>query len=127
MITILSPVNVREDTTTTSWTLNLSGPGLNAPSASSARGIPTKHPAVTGQWIPKIDSLCIMSISRSCFTFRFCYSCIITWLNEGRTCPKDNSSLGEGDIFPDAMAHREILQLSVSCEGLSYVMLSKDY
>lgn len=46
---------------------------------------------------------------------RFCYSCIITWLNEGRTCPKDNSSLGEGDIFPDAMAHREILQLSVRC------------
>ena len=48
---------------------------------------------------------------------RFCYSCIITWLNEGRTCPKDNSSLGEGDIFPDAMAHREILQLSVSSRG----------
>lgn len=46
---------------------------------------------------------------------RFCYSCIITWLNEGRTCPKDNCSLGEGDIFPDAMAHREILQLLVKC------------
>ncbi len=27
---------------------------------------------------------------------RFCYSCILTWLNEGRTCPKDNCSLGEG-------------------------------
>ena len=57
MITILSPVNVREDTTTTSWTLNLSGPGLNAPSASSARGIPTKRLAVTGQWTPKL-TLC---------------------------------------------------------------------
>lgn len=29
---------------------------------------------------------------------RFCYSCIITWLNEGRTCPKDNCSLGEGKL-----------------------------
>ena len=28
---------------------------------------------------------------------RFCYSCILTWLNEGKTCPKDNCSLGEGN------------------------------
>ena len=55
MITNLSPD--REDTTTTSWTLNLSGPGLNAPSASSARGTHTKRLAVTGQWIPKIAIL----------------------------------------------------------------------
>ena len=27
---------------------------------------------------------------------RFCYSCIVTWLDEGKTCPKDNCSLGEG-------------------------------
>ena len=46
---------------------------------------------------------------------RFCYSCILTWLNEGRTCPKDNCSLGEGDISADTMAHREIMQLLVHC------------
>lgn len=46
---------------------------------------------------------------------RFCRSCILTWLNEGKTCPHDNCSLGEGDIFPDAMAHREIMQLMVKC------------
>ena len=46
---------------------------------------------------------------------RFCYSCILTWLNEGRTCPKDACSLGEGDIFADTIAHREILQLMVKC------------
>ena len=26
----------------------------------------------------------------------FCYSCILTWINEGRKCPHDNCSLGEG-------------------------------
>ena len=25
---------------------------------------------------------------------RFCHSCILTWLSEGRTCPDDNCSLG---------------------------------
>ncbi len=28
---------------------------------------------------------------------RFCYSCILTWLREGKTCPKDNCTLGEGE------------------------------
>ena len=27
--------------------------------------------------------------------FRFCHSCILTWLEDGKTCPDDNSSLGE--------------------------------
>ena len=27
--------------------------------------------------------------------FRFCHSCIITWLEDGKTCPGDNSTLGE--------------------------------
>ena len=34
----------------------------------------------------------------------FCYSCILTWINEGRKCPHDNSSLGEGvskSSYPD--------------------------
>jgi len=44
---------------------------------------------------------------------RFCYSCIMTWLGEGKTCPHDNSSLGEGDIFPDTIANREIMQLLI--------------
>lgn len=51
---------------------------------------------------------------------RFCYSCIMTWLNEGKTCPDDNCSLGEGDIFADAMAHREIMQLRVRCPNTAY-------
>jgi len=47
--------------------------------------------------------------------FRFCYSCIMTWLSEGKTCPHDNSSLGEGDIFPDTIAYRDIMQLEINC------------
>ena len=46
-------------------------------------------------------------------SLRFCYSCIMTWLGEGKTCPHDNSSLGEGDIFPDTIANREIMQLLI--------------
>lgn len=46
---------------------------------------------------------------------RFCHSCIITWLEDGKTCPGDNSTLGEGEIFPDTIANREILQLLVRC------------
>ena len=30
---------------------------------------------------------------------RFCHSCILTWLNEGKTCPHDNCSLGEGMTY----------------------------
>ena len=48
--------------------------------------------------------------------FRFCYSCIMTWLSEGKTCPHDNSSLGEGDIFPDTIAYRDIMQLEIKYE-----------
>ena len=29
---------------------------------------------------------------------RFCYTCILTWLNEGNTCPHDNCTIGEGLI-----------------------------
>ena len=54
----------------------------------------------------------------------------MTWLNEGKTCPDDNCSLGEGDIFPDTMAHREILQLKVRCpnvkEGCDVTMAVAD-
>ena len=31
--------------------------------------------------------------------FRFCHSCIITWLEDGKTCPGDNSTLGEVDHY----------------------------
>ena len=45
-------------------------------------------------------SICLLALrdpyQTSC-GHRFCYSCIITWINEGRTCPHDNSSLGEGE------------------------------
>ena len=27
---------------------------------------------------------------------RFCYTCILTWLSEGKTCPHDNCTIGEG-------------------------------
>jgi TNF receptor-associated factor 6 len=48
---------------------------------------------------------------------RFCHSCIRAWLAEGRTCPEDGCSLGEGDIFPDGIAEREIRQLAVRCRA----------
>jgi len=46
---------------------------------------------------------------------RFCKSCIATWLTEGKTCPDDNTQLNENDIFPDAIASREISQLDIKC------------
>ena len=46
-------------------------------------------------------------------THRFCHSCIMTWLSEGRTCPDDNTTLTPDHIFPDSIARREIQQLSV--------------
>ena len=54
-------------------------------------------------------------IGKNCF--RFCYSCLITWLSEGRTCPEDNTPLNVEDIFPDTIADREIQQLRVRCAG----------
>ena len=123
------PYHFRAGTTTILLTLSPTGPGSSVPSASSARGTLTRRHAGTGQCplscvilkkyteVKKSVLLLSSVINQNHWTFRFCYSCIITWLNEGRTCPKDNSSLGEGDIFPDAMAHREILQLSVSSRG----------
>jgi len=47
---------------------------------------------------------------------RFCKSCIATWLTEGKTCPDDNTQLNENDIFPDAIASREISQLDIKYE-----------
>ena len=46
---------------------------------------------------------------------RFCQSCLVTWLTQGRTCPHDNNNISLLDIFPDTIAHREIQQLRVSC------------
>jgi len=50
---------------------------------------------------------------------RFCHSCIMTWLGEGKTCPHDNCILGDGNIFPDTIANREIMQLLVYCPNSS--------
>ena len=46
---------------------------------------------------------------------RFCRSCLLTWLSEGKTCPHDNTNITLADIFPDTIANREILQLRVEC------------
>lgn len=59
--------------------------------------------------------LCLRDPHQTSCGHRFCHSCIMTWLGEGRTCPDDNCSLGEGDIFADASANREILQLLIKC------------
>ena len=42
----------------------------------------------------------------------------MTWLSEGRTCPDDNTTLTPDNIFPDAIARREIQQLTVRCAKL---------
>ena len=47
------------------------------------------------------------------FILRFCHSCIVTWLSEGKTCPDDNTTISINEIFPDAIAKREIQQLKV--------------
>nr|ALJ01851.1 TRAF [Mizuhopecten yessoensis] len=49
---------------------------------------------------------------------RFCQNCIKRWLRETESeprCPVDNAPLGEGQIFPDNFAKREILALLVQC------------
>ena len=46
---------------------------------------------------------------------RFCQSCLVSWLSEGKTCPHDNTNITLADIFPDSIANREILQLRVEC------------
>ncbi|XP_069133693.1 TNF receptor-associated factor 6-like isoform X1 [Argopecten irradians] len=49
---------------------------------------------------------------------RFCQNCIKRWLRETEAeprCPVDNAPLGEGQIFPDNFAKREILALLVKC------------
>jgi len=48
---------------------------------------------------------------------RFCHSCIVTWLSEGKTCPDDNTTISINEIFPDAIAKREIQQLKVRCSN----------
>ena len=88
-------------------------------------------------------SICLLALRNPHQTscgHRFCYSCILTWLNEGKSCPHDNASLGEGiifsllspfwgcickciyafffptgDLFPDVSIAREISQLQVHC------------
>ena len=44
-------------------------------------------------------SICLLALRNPHQTscgHRFCYSCILAWLNEGKSCPHDNASLGEG-------------------------------
>ena len=41
--------------------------------------------------------LCLRNPHQTSCGHRFCYSCILTWLNEGKSCPHDNASLGEGN------------------------------
>ncbi|XP_066911274.1 TNF receptor-associated factor 6-like isoform X2 [Clytia hemisphaerica] len=49
---------------------------------------------------------------------RFCKSCILKVIREGRpNCPIDNERLSENQIFPDNFARREILSLSVRCRN----------
>ena len=40
--------------------------------------------------------LCLRNPHQTSCGHRFCYSCILAWLNEGKSCPHDNASLGEG-------------------------------
>ena len=58
---------------------------------------------------------------------RFCLSCLVTWLTEGKTCPHDNTSISLADIFPDTIAHREIQQLAVRCEECELVCSLAEY
>jgi len=71
--------------------------------------------ALDPQYECPICLLCQRDPHQTSCGHRFCYSCIMTWLGEGKTCPHDNSSLGEGDIFPDTIANREIMQLLIYC------------
>ena len=57
---------------------------------------------------------------------RFCRSCLVTWLSEGKTCPHDNTNITIADIFPDTIANREILQLRVECPHCGLVFSLAD-
>ena len=51
-------------------------------------------------------SICLLALRNPHQTscgHRFCYSCILTWLNEGKSCPHDNASLGEGTSNDDTI------------------------
>ena len=85
--------NIRVDGTSSlleGWTRNTS-----APSAFSARGNHTRLVVATGRLNFAPSKLQRISTLICLFFFRFCHSCIITWLEEGKTCPGDNSTLGE--------------------------------
>ena len=58
---------------------------------------------------------------------RFCLSCLLTWLTEGKTCPHDNTEISPADIFPDTIAHREIQQLAVRCGECEVVLTLAEY
>ena len=57
---------------------------------------------------------------------RFCRSCLVTWLTEGKTCPHDNTNITLANIFPDTFANREILQLRVECPHCGLVCSLSD-
>ena len=58
---------------------------------------------------------------------RFCSSCLVTWLSEGKTCPHDNTAISLADIFPDTIANREIQQLLVRCPDCQLVCCLAEY
>lgn len=45
--------------------------------------------------------LCLRNPHQTSCGHRFCHTCILTWLKEGKYCPHDQSSLGEGTIPPN--------------------------
>jgi len=65
--------------------------------------------------------VCLLVINKPVQTVcghRFCRSCIMRVLREGRrNCPIDNEELDENMIFPDNFARREISMLTVHCRN----------
>lgn len=59
--------------------------------------------------------LCLRQPYQTSCGHLFCHSCIITWMEQGKTCPHDNASLGEGDLFPDPAISQQIDQLKIRC------------
>lgn len=68
-----------------------------------------------GQFECAICLLCQREPQQTVCGHRFCHSCLVSWLGEGKTCPHDNTNITLADIFPDSIANREILQLRVEC------------